>query len=110
MNIKPDIFVETFVEVYEELFYFFERMVEMVFDLDYKFDNYYFMSECLCFVITHIQNYFSSTVLRDKNDDIIKLNLLGKVFKFAKKLICTITIYQNDFITYNIIKKVISNY
>ena len=98
MNIKPDIFIETFVEVYEELFYFFERMVEMVFDLDYKFDNYYFISECLCFVITHIQNYFTSTVLRDKKNDIIKLNLLGKVFKFAKKLICTITIYQNDFI------------
>ena len=98
MNIKPDIFIITFINVYEQLFYFFERMVEMVFDLDYKYDNFYFLSECLCFVISHLENYFNKPHKRNKEKDIIKIHILGKVFKFAKKLISTITIYQNDFI------------
>jgi len=49
MNIKPRIFVYTFIYIKEDLFNFLEVISEFLFSNyhKYKYDNYYFFTECI---------------------------------------------------------------
>jgi hypothetical protein len=47
MKIKANIFVNAFYEIKETLFDFMELIGEILFNEEYKFDNYYFYSEVL---------------------------------------------------------------
>lgn len=97
MNIKPKIFVNCFIDAGDALFDFLERMCEMMFTSTYKFDNFYFFSECLCFIISYVEDYFMKES-QSEEQDLIKLGYLGKVFKLATKCITKISISRPDFI------------
>ena len=65
--------------------------------MPYKFDNFYFFSECLCFIISYVEDYFMKES-QSEEQDLIKLGYLGKVFKLATKCITKISISRPDFI------------
>lgn len=97
MNIKPKIFVGTFIDTGDNIFDFFDRMCEMLFTPNYTYDNFYFFSECLCFILAYVEDYFMKKE-RSFEQDLIKLGYIGRVLKLATRCIGKISIQQPDFL------------
>ena len=124
MNIKPKIFVATFYDIPDVLLMFLERISEMLFsriqndkislntlirsdddieDSSYKFDNYYFLSECLCELL----------IINNESGNNMNLNILTKIIKVATKCIQNINMNNLDFLNvveqFNIVFKKLSD-
>ena len=57
MNFKPNIFVCTFMIIKEDLFNFLEIVAEILFSsyYQYKYDNFYFFTECINEILDNFQ-------------------------------------------------------
>ena len=96
MNIKPLIFVQTFIDSQNMMFCFLERICEMFHTGEYNFDNYYFYTECLCMTILHIENKFRYDQNLSYESKIDLLETLGHVFYLTNKSIHNTTLKQYD--------------
>ena len=97
MNIKPKIFIGLFITADDALFDFLERVNEMLYTTTYKFDNYYFFSECLCFIVNYVMEYFMHRE-RTMEKDVKNLTYIGKVMQLAVNAVNNISTQQNDFV------------
>ena len=97
MNIKPKIFIGLFITADDALFDFLERVNEMLYTTTYKFDNYYFFSECLCFIVNYVMEYFMHRE-RTVEKDVKNLTYIGKVMQLAVNAVNNISTQQNDFV------------
>ena len=104
MNFKPLIFVETFLDNQKMMFLFLERICEMYHSGEYEFDNFYFYSECLCYIILQIENKFRHDNNLTEDEKIDLLETLGNVFYLTNKSLHNTNIKQYDAI--NIIDRI----
>lgn len=76
MNMKPTVFVSSFIYVKEDLFNFLDIIGEFLFSdyYEYKFDNYYFFTECINAVL-------DSFVLTN-NLQVIKISMIKSKYYF----------------------------
>ena len=104
MNFKPLIFVETFSDNKKMMFLFLERICEMYYSGEYKFDNFYFFTECLCIIILQIEHKFRHDNNLTYETKIELLETLGNVFYLTNISLHNINIKQYDAI--NIIDRI----
>jgi hypothetical protein len=73
MNIKPTVFVSAFIYIKEDLYNFLDVISEFLFSnyYKYKYDNYYFFTECI--------NAILSTFEFSNNTQVINYNII-KIF------------------------------
>lgn len=105
MNFKPKIFVNAFFETNSSLYDFLELISEMLFSTrnKYKFDNFYFYTECLNEII------FKLNFDKEKDEDKLNHNLFvfERVMRLVRRTISSVSMTQPD--PLNCIENVIDN-
>ena len=105
MNFKANIFINTFIDIKDNLMDFLDSIAEMLFrcDIEYKYDNYYFFCDCLIKILdlVHFDNLFIYNELNDKEEldrELIDshFSVIERVMKICKRTIKFISMNQPE--------------